>query len=137
MKYSNVANVAIFVCLLFSTIGCGKFGFQTQEKSIEISKNNPAANGENPNSSEDLITKDSDPTDAVKKAYEKMSKLRSFRLRHELTGYNGQVITTVTEVVAPDRSHSVREGAGAMETIMIGGDFYIKTPGSDWENRVF
>ena len=124
MKNSVIIKIFVLSCFLLCGIAC--------ERLSAGKIRTPVVSGENPALPEDVIVEASDPAEVVRKAYEKMSTVRSYRSRHEMTGLTGASTTTETEVVAPDRVHSIQTPTG-IEIVAIGDDFYIKTTGSGWK----
>lgn len=125
MKYSVLIKTFALSCFLLWGSACEHPDTADQRQTPEITGENPAL----PNKA---VIETADPVEAVRKAYEKMATVRSYRSRHEMTGPTGAALITDMEIVAPDRIRSVQTGTGT-ETIVIGGDFYIKTSGSVWE----
>src|SRR5690349_741807 len=117
MNYKSKLKIYLIISALLLTVACKGLNL---EKEIKI----PFHSESNPVISENPVTVSSEPAEVVRKAFEKLSALRSFRSRRETISTSMVPLRTNEEFVAPDRYHGVQTNSGN-ETIIIGNQTYI------------
>ena len=120
MKYSVKLNISLLCCSLLVSAACSG---SSPTNGTDIAPANPATTG--------AVTSGANPREELDRAIKAQLNARSFRMRlvpaHGSGG--GARVTIESEYVNPDRS---RFRMGTMETVMIGGDIYMKMPGAAW-----
>lgn len=124
----NGYKLAFIMCLFCFSAACGVVDF-------EKVRSMPVRPGTSPGSSApEIVTPASDPVEVMNAAYRKLFTARSVRSRSVSMLPNGAKLTTTTDFVAPDRTHTVIENSlgDRSESIAVGSREYTKKDGK-WE----
>jgi len=122
---------AFLICVFCFSAACGITGTDN----VRLRPDSPVGVGSDPGSAApELVTPGSDPNEAIAAASRKFFTARSVRSRSVSTMPNGATLTTTTEFVAPDRTHTVIENSlgDRSESISIGSRSFTSINGK-WE----
>lgn len=131
MSIPNNFKKLTFLSLL--TLGLAACG---QTNSPVAGDKTPTSNskaGDTSSTAQPALSASGDPQTVVTNASQLLKSQKAYRVRSTavVSIGGGQPTTSISEFVAPDRTHNIGDG---QESIVIGKVMYVKKDGGEWQN---